>query len=171
MNNEQIIIWICISVIALAILGVLAFLVYLTWFDDRLRVIMIDSKSGVKISKVKTKYDNRFNIGDMTYTIDKEAVYRRFFKIPYSFYFVNNPNPIKFEKQNKGKTVKTIYSAQELHDLLEVNMTLNLIKPKINVKKLVIGTTIMIIIAVIIALILQFTGVVDLQSFLVQQSP
>ncbi len=167
----MIIVWISISVIGLAILGVLAFLVYLTWFDNRLRIIIFDSKSGIKITKVKTKFDNRFTLDKMTYTIDKEAVYRRFFKIPYSFYFINNPNPIKFDKEKRSKNGGVVYTAQELHDLLEVNYTLNLIRPKINVKKLVIGTTIMIIIVVVIGLILQLTGVVDLQSFMLQQSP
>lgn len=172
MSNEIIIIWICVSIISISILGVIIFLIYLTWFDDRLRVILVDSKSGIKIKKVKTKYDNRFNLDNMTYTIDKEAVYRRFFKIPYSFYFTNNPNPIKFVKE--GKTKKggsVVYTAQELHDLLEVNYTLNLIRPKINVKRIVFGTAILIAIAVIIGLILHFTGVIDLQSFMLQQTP
>lgn len=172
MENELIIMWIAISVFGLLILGVIVFLVYVTWFDNRLRVVIIDSKSGVKITKVKTKFDNRFSLDNMMYTIDKEAVYRRFVKIPYSFYFINNPNPIKFLKQDRNKKDKTniIYTSQELHDLLDVNMTLNLIKPKVNIKKIAIGTTIVIVIGVILVMILHFTGVIDVQSFMLQQA-
>ena len=167
--TESVLIWSLMSVIGVAILGVIGFFVYITWFDDRLRVIIIDSKSGIKITKVKTKFDNRFSLDKMTYTIDKEAVYRRFFKIPYSFYFINNPNPIKFDKERK-KTGVTSYTSQELHDLLEVNYTLNLIKPNVNVKKIVMGTAILIGIAIVAGLILHFTGVIDIQTLMLQES-
>lgn len=163
-NSAQILIWSFIAFDSLILLGGIWYLVYITWFDNRLRVVLIDSKKGVKITKVKTSFDNRFKLDEMTYTIDHEAIYRRFFKIPYAFYWVNNPNPIKFEK--KDKTVKAIYTAQELHDLLETNYTLNLIKQKVNVKRIVIGTVVMLVLGGIVLVILHATGVINISEFM-----
>lgn len=170
MATEQTMIYVAVGVMGALLFCAFGYFAYLTWFDKRLRAIFVDSKSGIVMTKVRTKHDNRFTYDKGIYTIDKEAIYRRFFKIPYSFYYINNPNPIKFAKQKKGDDIKAIYTSQELHDLLEVNYTLNLIRQKINVKRLVMGTTILIVIAVVVGLILQFTGVIDFQTVMLQQS-
>ena len=164
MDNNTLVIWIFVGFDGLILLGVFIWFVWITWFDDRLRVCIFNSKYGVKFYKVKTKFDNMFTLDKGKYAIDKKAIYRRFNKIPYAFYFDNNPNPIHFEKQSKSKDISAVYTSQELHGILDTNMTMNLIKPKVDIKKLAMGTGILIGLAVILGLVLHFTGVIDLQT-------
>jgi len=168
MNSSQVVIWVMIGLDGLVVLALIWWGVWATWFDDRLRVIIFNSKYGLSIHKVKVKNDNQFSLGDHTYTVDKKAIYRRFLKIPYSLYFENIPNPVLIDKPSKGdsKKISIKYTAQELHRLLEVNYTMNLIKPPTNIRKLVIGTTIAIIIGAIILIILQVTGLFDVTQFM-----
>lgn len=166
MNANDIIMWVFIGVDILILLGLIFWGVYATWLDKRLRVIIVDSKSGLNISKQHIKNDIFFSIKDKSYIVDKKAVYRRFFRIPYSLYFSNNPNPIIIEKEsNIHKNPEAVYTAQELHALLETNYTLNLIRGKVNVKRIVIGLIITVAILAVIMVILHFTGVIDLRTF------
>ena len=142
---------------------------YITWFDKRLRVCIFDSKYGITFYKVTTDNDISFKLKDKIYVLDKKAIYRRFLKIPYAFYYSNNPNPIIINKQEKKKGVTANYTAQELHHLLDVNYTLNLIRPNVNTKKIIMGTAILIAVAIVGALILHFTGVIDIQTMFLQQ--
>lgn len=164
MDFATLILWIVIGIDSSIIIALIWWGIYASWFDDRLRVVIVDSKNNITIQKIKHKEDNRFTHNKGEYMIDKEAIYRRFVKIPYAFYYINNPNPIKFEKQKS----KIIYTAQEVHKLLDTNVTLNLIKSPVQVKKIVIGTVIIIGILALVGVILQVTGVIDWQTFMLQ---
>ena len=189
-----IIYWVSGFILALALIAGVWIGIYYTWLDKRLRVLMFNSKSGLDFFKTNLIDDNRFRYMGGVYMVDKKAIYRRFFRIPYSIYFFGNPNPMMIDKQttdkkiNKikvevvdektGKTiikeiedVQVIYTAQELHNLLEVNYTLNLIKPPVNVKKVIMTLGIVIAVGIIALLILHFTGVVDIRDFLGVATP
>jgi len=167
MDASMIIIWVCIGIDVLVVLCLAGYGVYLTWFDTRLRVIMFNSRYGMSISKHDVKDDKMFSKDLKKYVVDKTCIYRRFFKIPYSLYFENNPNPIKIEPS----TSKAVYTSQELYKILDVNFTMNLIRGNPTVKKFVVGTVVVIGILAVIMMILHFTGVVDLQTFFMQQPP
>ncbi len=189
-----IIYWVSGFILAIALIAGVWVGAYYTWLDKRLRVLMFNSKSGLDFFKTNLIDDNRFRYMGGVYMVDKKAIYRRFFRIPYSIYFFGNPNPMMIDKQttdkkiNKikvevvdektGKTiikeiedVQVIYTAQELHNLLEVNYTLNLIKPPVNVKKVIMTLGIVIAVGIIALLILHFTGVVDIRDFLGVATP
>lgn len=181
--------WICGSILAIALIAGVWVLAYYTWFDRNLRVIMFNSKSGMNIFKTPVIEDNRFRYDGGIYMVDKKAIYRRYFRIPYALYFYGNPNPMMIEKQvvtdkivkkkieyvdeKDGKTkskeiemLEIVYTAQELHNLLEVNFTMNLIKPPTNIKKIAMTIGIIIVILVVLVVILHFTGVIDIRELL-----
>ena len=53
MNNTQLIIWIVVGFDGLILLGAVGWLMWITWFDNKLRVIMLNSRYGLSIKKVK----------------------------------------------------------------------------------------------------------------------
>lgn len=186
MNSETVLIITFALVDGLALIGGIIWFIYFTWFDKKLRAIIINNKNGLAILKVNLINDTRFNWNKGTYIVDKKAVYRRFFRIPYSIYYEGNPNPIIINKQEphgskiiekikidekgnktitKEEIILPIYTSQELHNILETDFTLKLIQPPTNVKKIFATIGLIVLAGVILLLVLHFTGVIDLRTF------
>ena len=160
--NFWVYIWIFVGVDILLVLAGIWWLVWAMFFDKRLRVTIHNAKGHVSMHKVNTKKDGTFTVNGGSYVIDKECIYRKFTRVPHSYYWENNPKPIKFSK-DKGQAV---YTAVEIHDLLNTNMTLNLIRPRPNITKLAMTMGIIIVFCVIVAVILHFMGVINLSEML-----
>ena len=140
---------------------VLVYGIWFTWFDKRLRIIMIHPDKRLSLHKVNLMDGKMFNLKDKKYVFDEKAVFVRNNRLMHSIYFFNNPKPIIITGDKGYK-----YTSQEIHKLLDTNFTMNLITPKIDVKKFVLGTAILIGIVIIVAVILHFTGVIDLASII-----
>lgn len=128
------------------------------------------------------------------YTINKKFIYFMRNRIPYAFYWDNIPIPLNMMDKNKfdkkelelikkinkkapihmdieepSKLLKKdieIDTAETFFRVLHTNFTLNLLKKPQDFKKAIKWTVILIGIGIALAVILHFTGVIDLGEFL-----
>lgn len=141
-------------------ISLIAYGIYYTWLDKRIRIIMVYPDKKITISKHNLENGERFNKDKKTYVFDEKAVFIRSARLPYCFYYFNNPKPIiiKPEQQKDGY----VYTGQEINKLLETDFTLKLLTPKVNVKKIALGLFILIAVGIIVLVILHFMGIINI---------
>jgi hypothetical protein len=161
----KIFIWTFGIIDALIVLGGIWFFVWITWLDKRIRIFIIYPSKRIDMLKLNAK-DNIFLIDKKKYVVEENAIYRRHLRIPYVFYYHNNPKPIQFSKDS------TKYQgADEIRKILDTDFTLKLLKEPINLKKIVMGMAIVIVIGIVALLILHFTGIIDLKQWFSSLNP
>lgn len=143
-------------------------------------------------------YDKNSNTHKL-YTVNKNFIYYRMGRIPHAFYWNNIPIPENITQQlnftpeqlNLLKQIDKKYpiqidiskpntklkhnieldTADTFFRVLNTNFTLNLLKPSTDIKKAVKWTVILIVVAIILALILHFLGVIDVMQLLGAKPP
>ena len=142
--------------------------IFYTWFDKRIRIVMIHPDKKISISKHNITNGERFNKDNKTYVFDEKAVFIRGTRIPYCIYYYNNPKPILIMQEKTGKT-EYHFTGQEISKMLETDFTLKLLTPKVNVKKIAMGIAMLVAVGIVVLVVLHFTGVIDLGQ-LIQQT-
>lgn len=185
----------------LLVLAIIGYTIFHFFFDTKLRVFIIKPNKQITIYRLKIINDtitikDKVTNTNKTYTINRDFIYYKFGRIPYTFFWDNIPIPLDLQEDNninldkKEITVlNKIYSklgiqininkptsqlkkninidtAETFFRILHTNFTLNLLKPPKEFKEAIKWMMIFITIGVIIATILHFTGVINLGEIL-----